>query len=170
MKKLVIYFDGTSAKFGNKNTNVVKAYRVTSSSNQVKCYIPGVGSLSDKKHYFITKRIFKQLLGLAFGYGLQEKVLEGYKFLSENYQEGDEIYLFGFSRGAYAAKVLAGMMELCGLIDKHNIYNIQYAYNLYSARKPDFKVMARFKKTFSKFSPSIKFIGLSSMCNMLWIF
>ena len=160
MKRLVIYFDGTSNKFGDKNTNVVKAFRVTSSSNQLKCYIPGVGSMKNKKYYFYTSRLIKKIAGLAFGYGLQERILEGYKFLAENYEEGDEIYFFGFSRGAYAAKVLAGLIHRCGLIGRHNEYLTQYAYNLYTARKPDFEVLGKFKSTFSKASPEITYMGL----------
>jgi len=171
MKKLIIFFDGTSNKFEEKNTNVVKAYRVISSENQIKCYIPGVGSMKNQKYYFLTKRVFKKIMGLAFGYGLQERVLESYLFLSKNYQPGDEIYFFGFSRGSYTAKVLAGLIHECGLMEHHNSYNMQYAYNLYSARNPNFKTMKKFKNTFSKYSPQIKFMGLwdsvSSVGNLI---
>jgi uncharacterized protein (DUF2235 family) len=160
MKKLVLFFDGTSNKFGHKNTNVVKCLRVTSTDNQIICYIPGVGSMENKKYYFFLKRKIKQLLGLAFGYGLQERVIEGYKFLSNNYEKGDEIFIFGFSRGAYSAKVLLGLIYRCGLMDKNNEYNMRYAYSLYSARKPAWEIIAKFKKTFSKYSPQIKYLGL----------
>ena len=122
MKKIILYFDGTSNKFGDKNTNVVKAYRVTSSEGQIKCYIPGVGSMSNKKYHFYTSRLIKKIVGLAFGYGLQERVITGYQFISEHYCPGDEIYLFGFSRGAYTAKVLVGLIHSCGLIGMENEY------------------------------------------------
>lgn len=171
MKKLVIFFDGTSNKFGVKNTNVVKCLRVASSENQIKCYIPGVGSMKNKRYYFWTTRMLKQFVGLMFGYGLQERVLEAYKFLCANYTEGSEVFIFGFSRGAYSAKVLLGLINQCGLMDKNNEYNMQYAYSLYSSRWPKFDVMAKFKKTFSMSSPQIKFLGLwdsvSSVGNLI---
>jgi uncharacterized protein (DUF2235 family) len=160
MKRLIIFFDGTKNKFGDRNTNVVKCLRITSSDNQINCYIPGVGSMKNKKYYFFTTRVIKQIVGLAFGYGLQERVLQAYKFLSNNYIIGDEIYIFGFSRGAYSAKVLLGLMHNCGLMDKNNEYNMQYAYDLYSARNPKFGLMRKFKKTFSRYDPKVKFLGL----------
>ncbi len=160
MKKLIIFFDGTSNKFGTKNTNVVKAFRVIDDQDQLKCYIPGVGSIMDKKDHFFIKRLVKKWMGKGFGYGLQERVLAGYKFLCRHYVPGDEISMFGYSRGAYSAKVLAALVSEYGLMGTHNDYNMQYAYNLYIKRKPNFETMAKFKKTFATHRPSIKFLGL----------
>src|SRR3546814_13091140 len=56
------------------------------------------------------------LLGLAMGYGLDDNVLGAYRFLVENWEEGDRIYLFGFSRGAWTARVLAGLIHLIALV------------------------------------------------------
>src|SRR3546814_19067005 len=50
------------------------------------------------------------------GYGLDDNVLGAYRFLVENWEEGDRIYLFGFSRGAWTARVLAGLIHLIGLV------------------------------------------------------
>src|SRR3546814_5994685 len=68
--------------------------------------------------YFLyrTKQKFLGVLGLAMGYGLDDNVLGAYRFLVENWEEGDRIYLFGFSRGAWTARVLAGLIHLIGLV------------------------------------------------------
>jgi uncharacterized protein (DUF2235 family) len=55
------------------------------------------------------------VFGLATGYGLDDNVLSAYEFLIENYEEGDELFMFGFSRGAYTVRVLAGLIHKVGL-------------------------------------------------------
>ncbi len=157
---IIMCFDGTSNKFEKVNTNVVKLYRVANRENQLKCYIPGVGSNSDRKDIFFVSRYIKKYMGLAFGYGLQERVIAGYNFLVDNYSEGDKIFLFGFSRGAYTAKVLSGLIHACGLMGRGNEYLVKYAYSLYSSNNPNFEVMSKFKHTFSVCEPEISFMGL----------
>src|ERR1051326_5391863 len=56
------------------------------------------------------------LLGLAFGVGLARNVKELYTFLCRNYEPGDNIYIFGFSRGAFTARILSGLILRCGLV------------------------------------------------------
>ena len=60
-------------------------------------------------------------MGLATGYGLDDKVLASYAFLVHNYREGDQIYLFGFSRGAYTVRVLAGLIHKIGLVSPEQV-------------------------------------------------
>ncbi len=60
-------------------------------------------------------------MGLATGYGLDDKVLASYAFLVDNYREGDQIYLFGFSRGAYTVRVLAGLIHKIGLVSPEQV-------------------------------------------------
>lgn len=68
---------------------------------------------------------------MAVGSGLGVHVRDGYKFLMQNYQEGDRICLFGFSRGAYTARCLAGMIHKVGLLPAHNVAQIPFAYQFY---------------------------------------
>jgi len=63
----------------------------------------------------------KTILGLATGYGLDDNVLAAYRFLANHYEDGDRIYLFGFSRGAYTVRVLAGLIHKVGLISPQQV-------------------------------------------------
>ena len=79
-------------------------------------YDPGVGTLARPNPWHKLVQDFTAILGLATGYGLDDKVLQSYLFLVRNYEPGDQIYLFGFSRGAYTVRVLAGLIHKVGLI------------------------------------------------------
>jgi len=75
---------------------------------------------------------------MATGYGLDDNVMEAYRFLVENYNNGkatdgerDRIFIFGFSRGAYSARVLAGFIRAVGLIAPRNLNLLRYAYRAY---------------------------------------
>ena len=59
-------------------------------------------------------------IGLAFGYGISENVADAYQFLMRNWEPADRIYVFGFSRGAYTARVLCGMLHAVGLLTPGN--------------------------------------------------
>ena len=84
-------------------------------------YDPGVGTLARPDPWHKLKQDFTAILGLATGYGLDDNVLASYQFLVHNYQEGDQIYLFGFSRGAYTVRVLAGLIHKIGLISPEQV-------------------------------------------------
>ena len=117
MKRLVICCDGTWNRPDAKHvTNIEKIARTvqtdlgrTGGVQQLVLYLSGVGGAG-----YHTDR----LLGGAFGLGLFHNVLAGYRFLSLNYEPGDEIYVFGFSRGAYTARSLAGMVGKVGLLTR----------------------------------------------------
>jgi uncharacterized protein (DUF2235 family) len=79
----------------------------------------GTGGLSDA------------IIGGAFGVGVRNNVLDCYDFLVQNYVPGDEIFLFGFSRGAFTVRVLAGMIEVCGLLSKEDSYYGPEAYEIF---------------------------------------
>jgi len=106
-------------------------------------YLPGVGTEGDP---------VLKLLGNAFGDGIAEPILRGYTFLSRNYSAGDEIIFTGFSRGATAARALAGLVVARGLLDKTR-YDIDdktgaylraiAAWYAYRAPKGDFADQAR---------------------------
>jgi len=159
-KNILVFFDGTSNRFGPNLTNVVKLHSVCNIDLQKSIYIPGVGSISDKETFSSASRLLKKLSGLAFGWGLDRKVLAAYNFLMTNYEEGDCIFFFGFSRGAYTAKVLAGLIHTCGLLHKGNGYHAAYAYELYTRKQYDQGLTEKFKSRFSAYKPRIAFIGL----------
>lgn len=76
-----------------------------------------------------------KVVGGAMGAGLDKNIIQLYSFLAQNYEPGDEIYLFGFSRGAYTVRSVAGMMNVVGLVRRKKIQWVQEAYNLYRNRK-----------------------------------
>jgi uncharacterized protein (DUF2235 family) len=108
-KRLALFFDGTWNEPPD-HTNVRRlrlmlAERAPDGLEQRAFYNVGVGT-----------RWYDRLTGGMIGSGLSENVRDGYRWLVENYDEGDEIYLFGFSRGAYTARSLAGIVARCGLL------------------------------------------------------
>ena len=88
---------------------------------QLVYYDPGVGTLARPDPWHRLKQDFNAILGLATGYGLDDNVLAAYAFLVNNFEDGDQIYLFGFSRGAYAVRVLAGLVHKIGLISPQQV-------------------------------------------------
>ncbi|MDX2427866.1 MAG: DUF2235 domain-containing protein, partial [Xanthomonadales bacterium] len=123
-KNIVLCSDGTgNTMIKGRGTNVWKLYEAVDltahrwrqrkdggsalGKEQIAFYDDGVGSEQNK---------ILKIVGGAFGYGLQRNIRDLYKSLCRAYQPGDDIYIFGFSRGAYTARVLAGLILSCGII------------------------------------------------------
>jgi uncharacterized protein (DUF2235 family) len=130
MKRLVVCCDGTWQSLDNAYpTNVLKLAQAVSLADrngvhQVVYYDDGVGAGKG------TTR----LTGGAFGAGIDRKIQNAYRFLSLNHAPGDEIYLFGFSRGAYTVRSLSGLIYNSGLLDREHVRRIGEAYELYRDR------------------------------------
>ncbi|UPJ50270.1 DUF2235 domain-containing protein [Bradyrhizobium sp. 200] len=121
MRNIIICCDGTGNEISENISNVLKLYRCLRKTEktlprQLVYYDPGVGTLARPDPWHKLRQDFNAILGLATGYGLDDNVLAAYDFLVRNYQHGDAIYLFGFSRGAYTVRVLAGLIHKVGLI------------------------------------------------------
>lgn len=119
-RNLVVCCDGTGNIWDNDyDTNVVKLTRLlTKSESQILYYDPGVGTSNTYPSIGLGNRIktfTNEVVGLAFGGGVYENIGEAYGFLVEQYQPGDRIFLFGFSRGAFTVRCLAGMVNLFGI-------------------------------------------------------
>ena len=149
-KNIVICCDGTGNEYGNKNTNVVKIFQilVKDPENQIEYYDPGVGTLSAHGALTFTAKFFTKLYGLAFAYGLTQNIEDAYEYLMDKYEENDRVFLFGFSRGAFTVRALAGMLHKCGLLQKGSNNLIPYASRMYRFGSDDHA--AGFKKTFSR--------------------
>lgn len=116
-KNIVICCDGTGNEVGDTNSNVVKLYGALIINNeQVGYYHPGVGTMGAPNAITRVGKQWTGLKGLAFGYGLMGNVGDAYKFLMNTYAEGDRIFLFGFSRGAYTVRAVAGVLHMFGLL------------------------------------------------------
>lgn len=163
-KRLVIFCDGTwnSADQAQGDipcpTNVLKlAFQVAKRDGpipQLVYYGQGVG----------TGNSIDKLTGGAFGQGLEDNLFAAYRFLMFNYEPEDEIYLFGFSRGAYTARSLAGMVRKCGILHPHSASRYQTAVRLYCDQQhPDEPSPFEFRGCFSVAEEKdiqIQFIGV----------
>lgn len=154
MRKLMVFLDGTGNEIGNQETNLLKIYKNLNLSEKQKAhYVLGVGTNDSQRAVGGILQPLRSLLGLAFGLGLEDDVLEAYAFLCRNYHsksenakglpedlrdkaEADRIYIFGFSRGAYAARVLAGFIYCFGLVRPDNLHLIAPAFRAYRAIPP----------------------------------
>lgn len=141
MKRVIVCFDGTwnDADDGDGETNVARiaqAIRGTSAESgtqQIALYLKGVGT---------TGSLIARAYGGATGFGIDDTIQAGYRFLAQNYQPGDHIYLFGFSRGAFAARSCAGMMSACGLLKRQSLDHLHAAWTYY--READLRQPAKF--------------------------
>ena len=160
MRNIVICCDGTGNEYCDANSNVVKLYHaMEQSAQQVVYYHPGVGTMGAQQALTAAGKTWTKWLGLGFGYGLSENIADAYGFLMQNYQLGDQVFVFGFSRGAYTARALCGLLEMCGLLRPGNEGQIPYAIRLFKRQTgrfdavrgvpSKFYIAKGFKSTFS---------------------
>ncbi|KAI9508334.1 hypothetical protein F5148DRAFT_923284 [Russula earlei] len=172
-RNIILCFDGTGDEFCDKNTNIIRLFsilRVDCPKLQVCYYQAGIGT------YFkpsAVSPIFRGVAGLldqGFAWYLSEHIIEGYKFLMQNYHEGDSICIFGFSRGAYTARALAGMLHKVGLLSKDNFEQIPFAYKLFKSRTRKSDHLADgFKNTFGR-KVVIDFLGVwDTVASVGWL-
>ena len=162
-KRLIVCADGTwnsveKARGGKHvSTNVAKLAAAIQAqgddgAQQFVCYLQGVGTSRNE-----------WLRGGMFGFGISRNIAKGYEFLVRNYAPGDEIWLFGFSRGAFTARSLGGMIRNCGVLTQDDADQLGAAMALYRDRyddtAPDAPRARIFRNTYSH-EPNIKFIGV----------
>ena len=160
-KRLVLCCDGTWNRPDQERngrpcpTNVTKVALAVApeggGSAQRVFYQPGVGTAARER-----------LRGGAFGWGLSKGVQDVYRFVVDNYEPGDELFFFGFSRGAYMARSTAGLIRNAGILRRENAARIAQAYALYRDRaaKPRDTESQLFRRSFSHGEASIRFLGV----------
>ena len=132
MKRIILCCDGTWNSADQESngvpcpTNVVKlGYRIAKRDAagipQIVYYDQGVG----------TGNALDRLSGGAFGQGLEQNIHDAYRFLASNYEPGDQLYVFGFSRGAFTARSIVGMIRKCGVLALKNVKHYREALELY---------------------------------------
>jgi uncharacterized protein (DUF2235 family) len=163
MKRIIICSDGTWNKPGNTEngfvvrSNVQKIFEVIAKSDgdiaQIKHYDTGVATVGTS--------IARAIDG-AMGIGLENNIINAYKFIVWNYEPGDELYLFGFSRGAYTVRSLAGLIRRCGILKNQDLILIQEAYHIYRDRSQERRLerSINFTAKNSFPNPQIKFLGV----------
>lgn len=127
-RNIVLCFDGTGDWFASGQTNVAKIFSALDRDTQVVFYDGGIGTLTDWRSIVAVQRVFLKMVDLASATSLREKVLNGYLFLVEHYQPGDRIFMFGFSRGAYTARLVASMLRNFGLLRKDAVHLAPYLW------------------------------------------
>ncbi|EDR04472.1 uncharacterized protein LACBIDRAFT_304572 [Laccaria bicolor S238N-H82] len=159
-RNLIVCIDGTANQFGDKNTNVIELYhRILKEvkDNQKTWYNSGIGTYARPswKSFKFYRQVLSHKIDLAIAWNFERTVLGAYRWLSDNYEPGDCIFLFGaleqyviclsvdaegstgFSRGAFQVRVLSAMIDKVGLIHKGNEMQIPFAYELYADPKSD---------------------------------
>ncbi len=166
-KNIVVFCDGTWNSSDQKTkgnpprripTNVAKLFEAVCADDahgdpQIVHYIRGVGTSWDER-----------ILGGGFGYGISDNIKEGYQFICSNYAAGDRIFLFGFSRGAYTARSIAGFIHNMGILKRAHFYKLNEAYEHYRDKtaewKPGSEKSVGFQRDFGWPSKAIHFVGV----------
>jgi uncharacterized protein (DUF2235 family) len=187
MKKLIVCCDGTWQRANQENpTNVKKIMDALKSDDaQEERYGDRVIYKDDPKGQIIyydrgvgTGFGFDRISGGAFGRGINKNIKQAYEFLVDNYEPGDEIYLFGFSRGAYTVRSLAGMIYNCGLLTTDHKSRLNEAFRRYRSRRgvkrPKADASKEFRRNYThdesdKKRTKVKFLGVFDTVGALGI-
>jgi uncharacterized protein (DUF2235 family) len=153
-RNLVLLFDGTWNNARDK-TNVLHMRESIDSTGEedpfqpTKC-LSGVGT---NWHTWLT--------GGLFGRGLSENIQAGYAWLAGRHLANDNVFVFGFSRGAYSARSCVGLIRKCGLLKSADLALVQQAYALYRDKKiaPDHARAAAFRAAHSR-EIRVRFVGV----------
>ncbi|KAF5309618.1 hypothetical protein D9611_013957 [Ephemerocybe angulata] len=170
-RTLVLCFDGTGDQFDADNSNIVGLFSMLAKGdpdNQMVYYQAGIGTYIGPRANPFLNRVSK-ILDEAIAWNLDTHIMDGYEFLMQNYRANDRICIFGFSRGAYTARCLAGMLHKVGLLPACNHQQVPFAYKMY--KRPDevgWKQSNAFKKAFS-IDVDIEFLGVWDTVNSVGI-
>ncbi|KAF2015955.1 hypothetical protein BU24DRAFT_369885 [Aaosphaeria arxii CBS 175.79] len=188
-RKFVLCFDGTGNKFSgtDADSNILKIYRMLdrNDDSQFHYYQPGIGTYVVAKSLSHTSRLDKikswyaKAKDSAIGTSFDAHVMGGYRFLMRYYLPGDDIYFFGFSRGAYTARFLAEMLDHVGLLSAGNEEMCHFAWKTFQKwqcrqernakekkeKRRLLEFMCAFRETFSRPVRPIRFLGLFDTVN-----
>jgi len=162
-RTLVLCFDGTGDQFDDDNSNIVQLVSMLKKDDKTKqmvYYQAGIGTYTSP--IFVTPLMAKlsKTLDAMFAWNLDAHIIGGYEFLMLNYRPGDKICIFGFSRGAYTARSLAGMIHKVGIIPADNHQQVPFANKMYKRIGDIGWAQANaFKQTFSV-DVDIEFVGV----------
>lgn len=144
MKRLALFCDGTWNDMEGENLTNVALLSTAAKTEaggvpQVSQYFPGVGVEKNRN------------TGGIWGEGLDEKIREAYAWLCQNYEVGDDVFIFGFSRGAYTARSLVGLMRTCGIVAVEHGDLSREAMRVYRKRSgtADDRAAADFRKAYA---------------------
>lgn len=170
MRRLIICNDGTWNSPDDEDRGKVKPTNITKLSrainpkddngtSQIVFYDEGVGTGFGEK-----------LLGGITGFGLTKNILDSYRFLCHNYAQDDEIYIYGFSRGAFTSRSLVGLINRVGIVAKDDVFYLPKLFEFYQGRASDDEVSKFYEsKNIKRFHPKIKLLGVFDTVGALGI-
>ncbi|CAE6445853.1 unnamed protein product [Rhizoctonia solani] len=171
-RSLVLCFDGTGDQYDHDNSNIVRFVQLLKKDDKKKqmvYYQTGIGTGVGASPQGIIAAKISQTLDAMVASGLGNHVRAGYEFLMQNYSDGDRISLFGFSRGAYTARALAGMLHKVGLLPAYNNEQVPFAYNMFKRDDEEgWKMSCGFKRAFCV-DVKIDFVGVFDTVNSVGI-
>lgn len=174
-RQLVLLCDGTNNNLtgGRDDTNVVRLAELLTAcpdAQRLVYYDPGVGNageLPGATLWDTARRKTERVAGLAFGRGVYENMVDSYQFLMNHYQPGDQIFVFGFSRGAFTARSVAGLVNQFGLLEPHMVSMLPTLLHLYFSDRGDAELWknisaqtARLFATEQARAAEIQFVGV----------
>ena len=162
-KKIVICCDGTGNQIESNLSSVLKLFRILKKNDEQRVYYnPGIGTIGTDDPWTRITQNTKAVFELATGYGLDDEILGAYRFIADNYDKDDKIFLFGFSRGAYTVRALAGFVHVIGLLRPDQLNVAKYALSAYKGvgERNDFEVAWRFGQVTGARPIIIDFVGV----------
>ncbi|CAF9931387.1 MAG: hypothetical protein HETSPECPRED_007855 [Heterodermia speciosa] len=188
--KLLCCFDGTGNRYSGdtSDTNIVKLYQKFDrhAPKQFHYYQPGIGTYVAGEQsvnqgvWGRAKRWWTETIDQGLGTSFDAHVIAGYRFIMRYHEEGDKIFIFGFSRGAFTARFLARMISTIGLLSKGNEEMVPFAYRAYqeyemgigphkTAQEHE-HYMRNFQTTFCRKGVKVHFLGLFDTVNSVGYF
>ena len=153
-KRIVICADGTWNTPDQKDEGVISPTNV---ARLAMCVAPFAGDGRRQLLYYnsgVGTHWYDRIRGGVSGVGISRNILEAYRFLMEQHEDGDDIFLFGFSRGAYTVRSLSGLLRNSGLLLTDNLHKLDDAYRLYRRRDKESHPRAieseLFRRTYSR--------------------
>lgn len=145
-KNIVMCCDGTGNEVAGNLSNVLKLLRIARKNDTQRVfYDPGIRTIGHQNAWTRFKQKAQAIFGLATGAGLDDNILSAYRFLAKTYEEGDHVFLFRFSRGAYTVRALAGFIHMIGLLKPDQLNIADYALTAYkrASEESDFNIAWR---------------------------
>jgi len=176
-RNLLVCLDGTRNEPETGATNVARLYALAvKDDEQLVYYDPGVGTMGARSATTRLGKSITRVNGLVMGHGIKDNIEEAYTWLMRQFRSGDHIYVVGFSRGAYTALALVGMLRTVGLLRPGAENLVPYAMKLYAQggkegaseaeEKAFWKVRDDFNRQFAnpefpnRFAPQVRFLGV----------
>ncbi len=163
-RRLIVCCDGTWDKLSHKDGGVFAPSNVAKMAGSIAPHGNGMDQVVFYDSGIGTGNALDRYAGGLVGVGISDNIKDGYQFLMHNFARGDEIYLFGFSRGAYTVRSLAGFIRKCGMLRKEYSFRIDEGYDIYRMRgksdTADSERAEKFRSDYSWRDVPIKLIGV----------